>query len=73
MAARRWYVLGLREVGKAVRLGRAKLVVVAPNIEPGLDDMLAGLLERCGAGVVWMRARVRAYARAWAHTRASTD
>jgi selenocysteine insertion sequence-binding protein 2 len=42
---RRRLVFGLREVAKAVQLGHAKAVVVAPNIEQtesegGLDDML---------------------------------
>jgi hypothetical protein len=45
-AAHRWYVLGLREVLKAVRTRRARCVVLAPNIEEvscegGLDAMLA--------------------------------
>lgn len=30
---KRWYICGMREVRKAVRAGKARAVVVAPNIE----------------------------------------
>jgi hypothetical protein len=48
--AHRWYVLGLREVAKAVRTRRARAVVLAPNVEEveaegGLDSALEGILE----------------------------
>ncbi|GIL43338.1 hypothetical protein Vafri_1109, partial [Volvox africanus] len=51
-AAHRWYVLGLREVHKAVRTRRAKVVVIAPNIEEvaaegGLDTTLQAILDMC--------------------------
>ncbi|GLI68827.1 hypothetical protein VaNZ11_013332 [Volvox africanus] len=51
-AAHRWYVLGLREVHKAVRTKRAKVVVIAPNIEEvaaegGLDTTLQAILDMC--------------------------
>ncbi|KAK9814056.1 hypothetical protein WJX72_000039 [[Myrmecia] bisecta] len=44
-------VSGLREVAKAVRLSKAKTVVVAPNIEQiesegGLDDLLTSILQQ---------------------------
>ncbi len=49
-SAHRWYVLGLREVHKAVRTRRARCVVVAPNIEEveaegGLDTTLQAILD----------------------------
>lgn len=48
-AAHRWYVLGLREAGKALRLGRAKLLLLAPNMEEGLEEVVQALVDRWGA------------------------
>ena len=66
-ASRRWYVCGLREVRKAVKLKRALSVVVAPNIEQmdavgGLDDHLQDILDKCaeqGVTVVFALTRKR--------------
>ena len=51
----RWYVCGLREVRKAVKLHKAKAVVLAPNIEHiaeggGLDDYLQTILSQYVGG-----------------------
>eukprot|EP00475_Leptophrys_vorax_P042552 TRINITY_DN80195_c0_g1_i1.p1 TRINITY_DN80195_c0_g1~~TRINITY_DN80195_c0_g1_i1.p1 ORF type:complete len:148 (+),score=15.87 TRINITY_DN80195_c0_g1_i1:68-445(+) len=51
---RRRFLSGMREVGRAVRLGRAKCVLVAPNIEQveakgGLDDAVAAILSDAAA------------------------
>ncbi|KAG1654653.1 hypothetical protein FOA52_010281 [Chlamydomonas sp. UWO 241] len=52
-AAHHWYVCGLREVCKSVKLARARSVIIAPNIEQmytvgGLDDHLQDILTMCG-------------------------
>lgn len=49
---KRRLVSGLREVAKAVKSGRARCIVVAPNIEQisaegGLDDRLRQLMDLC--------------------------
>lgn len=51
-AAHRWYVCGLREVRKVVKLKTAKCVILAPNIEQiemagGLNDHLTAILTKC--------------------------
>jgi selenocysteine insertion sequence-binding protein 2 len=63
----RWYICGLREVRKAVRAGKARSVVLAPNIEPceaegGLDDTISAILGACteaGVPVVFALSRKR--------------
>jgi selenocysteine insertion sequence-binding protein 2 len=50
-AKKKRLVSGLREVAKAIRLGKAKTIVVTPNIEKieaegGLDDLLTSILEQ---------------------------
>ncbi|GJP69367.1 hypothetical protein CLOP_g302 [Closterium sp. NIES-67] len=56
-AMRRRLLCGLREVGKAVRTGRAKCVVLAPNVEEvlgegGLDAALASIVaEAAGRSI----------------------
>ena len=62
---KRRLVSGLREVSKAVKTGRARCIVVAPNIEQissegGLDDRLGSLLGLCnnsGVAVVYALSR----------------
>jgi len=54
---RRWYVCGLREVRKSVKLGKAKAVLLAPNIEQveaegGLTDSVDDILASCTAAEV---------------------
>jgi len=49
-AAHRWFVCGLREVRKVLRLKKARLVIAAPNIEGvsadgGLDEFLGDILS----------------------------
>eukprot|EP00879_Flechtneria_rotunda_P009717 GHRR01010166.1.p1 GENE.GHRR01010166.1~~GHRR01010166.1.p1 ORF type:complete len:336 (+),score=105.56 GHRR01010166.1:396-1403(+) len=49
---RRWYVCGLREVRKAIKSGKAKAVLLAPNIEQveaegGLNDSVEDILSLC--------------------------
>ncbi|KAF5834839.1 hypothetical protein DUNSADRAFT_8379 [Dunaliella salina] len=51
-AAHRWFVCGLREVRKVLRLRKARLVIAAPNIEGvsadgGLDEFLGDILAMC--------------------------
>lgn len=51
-AMHRWYVCGLREVKKVVKLKNAKCVILAPNIEQiemagGLNDHLNTILSKC--------------------------
>ena len=52
--AHKLYLCGLREVKKAVKQGKAKAVIVAPNIERmeavagGLDDLIAEIVTACG-------------------------
>ena len=48
-SAHRWFVCGLREVRKVLRLGKARVVIAAPNIEGvsadgGLDEFLGDIL-----------------------------
>lgn len=49
---RRWYVCGLREVRKAIKAGKAKAVLLAPNIEQieaegGLNDSVEDIIAAC--------------------------
>jgi selenocysteine insertion sequence-binding protein 2 len=49
---RRWYVCGLREVRKAIKAGKAKAVLLAPNIEQieaegGLNDSVEDIIAVC--------------------------
>lgn len=60
-----WAMWWCREVAKAVKLRRAKTIVVAPNIEQiesegGLDDLLGNILsqaEAAGLPVVFALSR----------------
>jgi selenocysteine insertion sequence-binding protein 2 len=50
---RRWYTCGLREVRKAVKLKKAHVVILAPNIEQAetegaLGDHVESILRSCG-------------------------
>jgi hypothetical protein len=57
----RWYVCGLREVRKHIKLGKARMVVLAPNIEQVRGGwqcwvlwggrLACVALRGCGAGV----------------------
>lgn len=54
---RRWYVCGLREVRKAIKSGKARAVLLAPNIEQieaegGLNDSVDDIIASCGAASV---------------------
>jgi selenocysteine insertion sequence-binding protein 2 len=54
---RRWYVCGLREVRKAIKSGKARAVLLAPNIEQieaegGLNDSVDDIIASCGAAAV---------------------
>lgn len=54
---RRWYVCGLREVRKAVRGGKARAVLLAPNIEAmeaegGLNDSVDEIIRCCNTSDV---------------------
>jgi ribosomal protein L7Ae-like RNA K-turn-binding protein len=56
-ALRRCYVCGLREVRKAIKGGKAKAVLLAPNIEQveaegGLNESVGAILEACGTSGV---------------------
>ena len=62
---RRWYTCGLREVRKAVKLRKAHVVFLAPNIEQAetegaLNDHVEGILGACeemGVPVVFALSR----------------
>jgi selenocysteine insertion sequence-binding protein 2 len=54
---RRWYVCGLREVRKAIKSGKARAVLLAPNIEQieaegALNDSVDDIIASCGAAAV---------------------
>jgi selenocysteine insertion sequence-binding protein 2 len=54
---RRWYVCGLREVRKAIKSGKARAVLLAPNIEQieaegALNDSVDDIISSCGAADV---------------------
>lgn len=56
-AMRRYYVCGLREVRKAIKGDKARLVLLAPNIEQveaegGLNDSVQDILDACNAADV---------------------
>ena len=54
---RRRYVCGLREAVKHIQLGKAKCIILAPNIERiqgkgGLDDLISLIISECAANNV---------------------